>query len=71
MRRKREEYFTTGVRLVWMIDPATRSADVYTAPERKEHVEPDGVLKGGDVLPGFEVQLKELSAAADKAADGR
>src|SRR5580700_8647474 len=33
MQRKLREYFLVGVRLVWMIDPARRQADVYTSPD--------------------------------------
>lgn len=32
MQRKLHDYFTAGVRLVWYIDPRTRTATVYTAP---------------------------------------
>lgn len=34
MDRKREDYFTAGARLVWQIDPAARTAVVYTSVER-------------------------------------
>jgi Uma2 family endonuclease len=53
------------VRLVWLIDPKTRSATGYTTPERAIHVQPDGVLCGDDVLPGFELPLQELFARAE------
>src|ERR1043165_345196 len=33
MDRKLREYFLAGVRLVWMIDPRKRTAEVYTAPD--------------------------------------
>jgi len=62
MERKLRDYFAAGVRLVWYIDPKTRSARVYTAPERCELVDESGVLPGGDVLPGFELPMKELFA---------
>jgi Uma2 family endonuclease len=32
MIRKRAEYFDAGVELVWMVDPKSRSVEVYTAP---------------------------------------
>jgi Uma2 family endonuclease len=70
MRRKREEYFAAGIRLVWMIDPATRSADAYTTLERFTHIEPEGSLDGGEVLVGFTLSLSELFSAADEAAEG-
>jgi Uma2 family endonuclease len=60
MERKLHDYFTAGVRLVWYIDPATRSAKAYTAPEQCLEIAENGSLSGGDVLPGFELPLKEL-----------
>src|SRR5205809_4119104 len=33
MQRKLREYFLAGVRLVWMIDPRKRRAEVYTSPD--------------------------------------
>ena len=65
MRRKLHEYFQAGVRLVWLIDPTTRTATVYTTPEQATHVPRDGVLVGGEVLPGFELLLEELFARAE------
>ncbi len=57
MERKRGEYFRAGVRLVWEIDPAKRTADAYTAPDARTAVD---VLDGGDVLPGFRLPLAKL-----------
>lgn len=66
MERKLRDYFTAGVRLVWYIDPRTRSAMVYTAPERPTPIDADGLLVGGDVLPGFELRLGDLFAEAQR-----
>jgi Uma2 family endonuclease len=60
MERKRRDYFTAGVRLVWQIDPDTRTAEVFTAPDHPTVVGPDGELEGSDVLPGFRLSLKRL-----------
>jgi Uma2 family endonuclease len=64
MRRKLREYFQAGVRLVWLIDPATRTADVYTSVRKKRHIDADGTLDGGAVLPGFRLPLRQLFARA-------
>jgi Uma2 family endonuclease len=62
MRQKRIEYFESGARLVWMIDPEKRTVSIYTKPSD----EPDRVigvsetLDGGSVLPGFEVKVADL-----------
>ena len=66
MSRKLRDYFTAGVRLVWYIDPKTRSAKAYTAEDRWLDVNESQSLSGGDVLPGFELSLKDLFAKADE-----
>jgi Uma2 family endonuclease len=66
MRRKLKEYFAAGVRLVWYIDPKTRSAEAFTAPDERTCVDSDGVLDGADVLPGFQLSLAALFAEADR-----
>ena len=42
--------------------PPERTAEVYTAPDSKIAIPPDGVLEGGDVLPGFKLPLAKLFA---------
>jgi len=66
MRRKLQDYFTAGVRLVWYVDPRTRTASVYTSPEQCMVFDENGTLTGGDVLPGFELSLKQLFAKIDR-----
>ena len=63
MARKLDEYFEAGCRLAWIIDPETRTADVYTAPDQCTHLRASQSLDGGDVLPGFKLSLKELFAS--------
>ena len=65
MTRKTAEYFDSGARLVWIIDPETRTATVYTSPEQSS-IE-DDTLDGGDVLPGFTAPLKALFAPLDQS----
>jgi Uma2 family endonuclease len=60
MQRKLRDYFAAGVRLVWYIDPSTRSAKSYTTEDQFVEVSDAGVLSGDDVLPGFSLQLGEL-----------
>lgn len=62
MRRKLQDYFAAGVRLVWYVDPRTRNVAVYTSPEQCAVFDENGVLTGGDVLPGFELPLRKLFA---------
>jgi Uma2 family endonuclease len=60
MDRKRREYFAMGTRLVWMIDPQARTAEVFDAPDRGRTLGENDALDGGEVLPGFSVALKTL-----------
>jgi len=63
MERKLGEYFLAGVRLVWMIDPRKRTAEVYTSPDAPAAtLDETQVLDGGNVLPGFKLPLAELFA---------
>ncbi len=60
MQIKLKEYFLGGVQLVWIIDPRTRTAEAYTAPDEKTAIPANGILDGGDVLPGFRLPLAKL-----------
>jgi len=60
MEIKLREYFAAGVRLVWYIDPESRLARAFTAVELCEDIPSTGSLRGGDVLPGFELSLARL-----------
>jgi Uma2 family endonuclease len=63
MERKLREYFLAGVRLVWMIDPRQRTAQVYTGPDAPAAtLDESQALDGGHVLPGFALPLAELFA---------
>ncbi len=57
---KLQEYFEKGVRLVWYVRPRSRVVDVYTAPDHFTRLTASMRLDGGDVLPGFSVQVGEL-----------
>lgn len=63
IERKLAEYFEAGCRLAWIIDPKTKTADVYTSPTDCRHLRAAQSLDGGDVLPGFKLPLKELFAS--------
>jgi Uma2 family endonuclease len=60
MSEKRSDYFQSGTRLVWVIDPKTRSAEIFTSPDLKQTIEPDGVLTGEPVLPGLTIPLAKV-----------
>jgi Uma2 family endonuclease len=62
MDEKLRDYFTAGARLVWYVYPQQRRVEVFTGPETKRIVKHDQTLDGGDVLPGLEIDLRELFA---------
>jgi Uma2 family endonuclease len=59
MARKRHEYFAGGAKLVWEVDPEKRTVAVFTAPDQSTIVDENGVLDGGDVLPGFSLAVRD------------
>jgi Uma2 family endonuclease len=65
MTRKLTDYFNSSVRLVWFVDPDTRTVEVYTSPDQSVVLHEDQTLDGGDVLPGFTLPLRELFAELD------
>lgn len=66
MEAKLKKYFESGVRMVWYINPSTRSATSYTGVNQATEILPDQMLEGGDVLPGFQLSLKQLFQQADR-----
>jgi Uma2 family endonuclease len=71
MERKLREYFLAGVRLVWLIYPKKRTAEVCTSPEDRRRIEAAEALDGGDVLPGFRLTLEYLFASTRAPRSGR
>lgn len=53
VRSKAVEWLAAGVRLVWVVFPATREVQVSRAGGRTEIFGPVDVISGEDVLPGF------------------
>jgi Uma2 family endonuclease len=60
MAEKLQEYFEKGVRLVWYVRPRSRVVDAYKSPDRFARLTASMRLDGGEVLPGFSVQVSEL-----------
>ncbi|MFO0809089.1 MAG: Uma2 family endonuclease [Gemmataceae bacterium] len=65
MARKRADYFATGVKLVWQIDPDARTAQAFAGPDVAVVLDDAGTLDGGTVLPGFALSLADLFAKLD------
>jgi Uma2 family endonuclease len=61
MRQKLAEYFQSGTRLAWLVDPATRSVAVYKTPDAPASIvaEADS-LDGGEVLLGLSIRVADI-----------
>jgi Uma2 family endonuclease len=69
--RKLREYFAAGTRLAWVINPRTKTADVYTSPTDFKRLGKGQALDGGDVLPGFRLSLAQVFARATRRRRSR
>ncbi len=58
------EYLKYGTRLVWVFYPKTKTVIVRT-PSSVEHLDINGILDGGDVLPGFKLATREIFSGTD------
>jgi Uma2 family endonuclease len=65
MDRKLHEYFEAGVRLVWYVDPDSRTVRVYHSPAEVASLNEDQTLDGGQVLPGFSLGIRDWFEQAD------
>ena len=66
MERKLVEYFATGVRMVWYLDPKSRTARVYTSPTAVRILTEADTLEGDPVLPGFRLPVREWFEQAER-----
>ena len=63
MARKLDEYFASGVRLVWFVNPDTETIEVHTSRHHSRLLDTSAMLDGGVVLPGFTLPIRTLFAA--------
>lgn len=57
---KLREYFAIGVRLVWVVDPRSRSVSAYRSLSSIRRFQHADTLTAEDVLPGFEISVALL-----------
>ena len=57
---KIDEYFRSGVRLIWVVFPRHSSVYVYETNKVIRVLTRDDTLDGGKVLPQFQLSLKDL-----------
>jgi len=57
---KIEEYLSAGVRLIWVIIPATRTVNIYRLNGTTARLREGDNLDGEDVLPEFRYRIEQL-----------
>lgn len=60
------EYFQAGTHLVWVVYPKTKTVAVHVDAKTTHTVDLDGILDGGDVLPGFALPVRDIFARLDE-----
>ena len=61
--RKAEMWLDHGVRLVWVVHPSAHTIDVYQVNGSVIALTEDDTLDGGDVLPGFTCEVRDIFGA--------
>ena len=62
MEAKVAEYLAAGVRLIWVVNPKTKSVHVYRPGNEVLRLSGDDELTGAEVLPEFVLKVSELFA---------
>ena len=66
MERKLNDYFNAGIRLVWYIYPRKREVHVFKSPNDCRVLRENEVLDGGEILPGFNLPLRQYFGEEDQ-----
>ena len=67
VERKVSEYLAAGVRLIWIIEPESRTLRVQRADGSGSLLKGDAGISGESVLPGFEVPLRVIFPPVETA----
>lgn len=60
LQAKLQDYIDNGVRLGWLLNPKTKSVEIYRPTRPVELLTTPSQLTGEDVLPGFVLNLDRL-----------
>ena len=60
LQAKMQEYIVNGVQLGWLIDPHENRVHIYSLGKQPVVLEKPQVVSGGNMLPGFELQLERI-----------
>jgi len=62
VQKKVEEYLGGGVRMIWIVEPATKTVTAYRSHQDIKVFTQDQEIEGGDVIPGFRIRVAEIFA---------
>lgn len=71
MQEKVLQYLETGTRLVWVVQPRTRTVETWAPGPEVRILREDEFLEGGEVVPGFRIAAGELFGAIQSDQDRR
>jgi len=60
LQQKMQEYLDNGVRLGWLIEPSTKTVEIYRLEKAVEILQSPKALRGEDVLSGFTLDLEPI-----------
>jgi Uma2 family endonuclease len=63
IQQKLREYFASGTRLAWVVDPGKRIIEVHQPSAEPRLLGMADTLDGGDVQPSFRLPVARISAA--------
>jgi Uma2 family endonuclease len=66
MKVKVGEYFSVGVRQVWLVYPGSRTVTVYDTANESVTLRDSDTLEAGSILPQFTLSLRDLFAELDR-----
>jgi Uma2 family endonuclease len=62
VREKVAEWLAAGTRAVWVVDPRRRTVVLHEPGAEPRLLHETDMLRGGDLIPGFEVEVSEVFA---------
>ena len=60
VQEKTDSWLAAGTSEVWILSPRQRTVTVHRAGAQETIIGERGILRGGDLLPGFEVSVAQL-----------
>jgi len=57
---KVQDWLAAGTRLVWVVNPKSKTVAVYDSPSASRILHIEETLDGGELLPGFALPLRQI-----------